>query len=125
MGVLSTNGASRAISSIPGNGNDSAFTPGNGSDDDWFANAARTVLGKDAGLHLHHITGFPESSCYAYAAKKSESRRHPSGQFLRTLIRGDHGEPFLFALMDGCTARWWTELAERKRCADAYEAARK
>lgn len=77
------------------------------SESDWFAPAAQALLGKDAGLHLHYITGYPESSCYAYVARDPAKRRRPPEHFIRALIRSPQGEPFFLAFMDGCEAPWW------------------
>lgn len=76
-----------------------------------IANAAKTVLGKDAGLHLHYITGFPERTCYRYAS----GEREPPMDFLRALFHSPQGEPFLLAFMEGCTAPWWRSLREQRR----------
>lgn len=71
----------------------------------WFVAAVRTICGKDAGLHLHRITGFPERSCYRYAA----GDREPPADFLRALFRSPQGAPFLAAFMHGCEAGWWRD----------------
>lgn len=105
-----------AISATPGNGSELSITPGCESDaDDWFYNAAQQLLGKDAGLHLHYITGYPQSSCYAYVTKIKANRRRPPDHFLRKLFHADQGEPFHEAFMAGCKAKWWLE---RQRAAE-------
>lgn len=87
------------------------------SDRDWFVEMARSLLGKDAGLALHLITGFEERTCYRYTAGDTK----PPAYVLRALLRSEQGQPFLHAIMDGCEARWWTDLCNIKQCADAYE----
>ena len=82
-----------------------------GSGREWFPEAAQAVLGKDAGLHLHYLTGFPERSCYYYAAGK----REPRVDFIRALVRSPQGEPFFNAIMSGCTAQWWLDLQRERR----------
>lgn len=83
----------------------------------WFVAAVRTIIGKDAGLHLHHITGYPERSCYRYAS----GERHPPSDFLRILFRSDHGLPFFLAFMHGSEARWWKDHQRALKLADAAE----
>lgn len=80
----------------------------------WFSNAAQSLLGKDAGLHLHRITGYPERSCYYYAS----GERAPPVDFLRKLFHSAQGEPFFLAFMSGCDARWWREHQGVRRSAD-------
>src|SRR5690242_15858985 len=85
-------------------GSESCSTAGSGTE--WFSAAARTLLGKDAGLHLHYITGYPERSCYYYA----KGDRQPPADFLYQLFRSEQGEPFFLAFMAGCNSGWWTSL---------------
>ena len=84
---------------------------------DWFPAASRTILGKDAGLHLHYATGYPERSCYYYASGERAMPAH----FLRKLIHSDHGEPFFHAFMEGSTAPWWIDMQRRLRNADKLD----
>lgn len=99
-----------AINPASASGSDSAITSASDSENsDWFGSVARALLGKEPGVGLHYITGFPISSCEKYAAKTEASRRQPPGYFIRELIRSNEGEPFFLALMDGCAAPWWLE----------------
>jgi hypothetical protein len=105
-----------AISSNSASGSVSAITSASDSENsDWFGAVARALLGKEPGVGLHYITGFPVSSCEKYAAKTEASRRQPPGFFLRELIRAKEGEPFFLALMEGCTAPWWIEFEHAAR----------
>ena len=88
---------------------------------DWFGSVARALLGKEPGVGLHYITGFPISSCEKYAAKTEASRRQPPGWFIRELIRSKDGEPFFRALMDGCTAQWWIDFQRHERMGAAAD----
>ena len=110
---LSPSGAN-AICSTLGNKGNSSNTLAT-ENEDWFAPVAWEILGKEAGLHLHYITGWPLSSCYAFVAKDAEKRRKLHHQFLRALLHSDQGEPFHTALMDGCTAPWWLEMQHQRR----------
>jgi hypothetical protein len=115
MGKIVSLGDVSAISSAPAFKSGAADTPGTGSEDsEWFAKAAWVVLGKDAGLHLHYLTGYPESTCYAYVTKDPTKRRSPREHFLRKLIRSDQGEPFFNAFMEGCEALWWSEWRRQR-----------
>jgi hypothetical protein len=97
-------------SETPDIGTKNGITPTSGTDEnDWFYNVAQGVLGKDAGLHLHLITGYPRTSCYAYVAHNAEQRRRPPDHFLRKLFHSEQGEPFRDAFMRGCEAKWWVE----------------
>jgi hypothetical protein len=79
------------------------------------------VAGKEAGLHLHYITGYPQSSCAYYVAKDAGKRRAPPTHFARKLIHSDHGEPFFRAFMEGSTAPWWIDMQRRLRNADKLD----
>lgn len=104
-----------AIYPTVGSGSEFPIAVANGSDDaDWFGEMARGLLGKDAGLHLHYITGFPERTCYYYAS----GERKPPAYFLRALLRSEQGASFLRALMDGCTAPWWLDHQRAASAAD-------
>jgi hypothetical protein len=83
---------------------------------DWFVEAVKT-LGKDAGLHLHYITGYPERSCYYYA----KGEREPPADFLRALFRSPQGLPFFRAFMHGCEAEWWRDLEQSEQRAISAE----
>src|SRR5262249_26317843 len=77
---------------------------------EWLYNAARKELGPDAGLQLSIITGYPESSCYAYMAKDAQKRRRPPGHFERAVIHSREGAPFFIAYMRNCDAPWWRDF---------------
>jgi hypothetical protein len=99
-------GAVAATNANPQSGSERKSPTQNDSDDcGWFADLARPLLGKDAGLALHYVTGFPESSCYKYAS----GDRKPSGYLIRALLRSEQGAAWLAALMDGSDAEWWRE----------------
>lgn len=115
MGSASREWVDRANNGTAAVGSEQVTTAANGSDDcDWFGELARGLLGKDAGLHLHCITGFPERTCYYYAS----GERKPPAYFLRSLLRSNQGAPFLAALMQGCDAAWWVEHQRAKSAAD-------
>lgn len=99
--------AATAIKPPAQNGNELSVTEQSGSDDEngWFSSMAR-MLGKDAGLALSVITGFPERTCYYYAS----GDRKPPAYFLRAILRSEQGEPFLRAVMDGCDQEWWRDF---------------
>lgn len=92
---------------------DQTDSDGNG----WFVAMASALLGKDAGYHLHLITGFEERTCYRYAA----GDRKPPGYFICALLRSEQGAQFLAAIMDGSNAEWWRELERAKRIAAQVE----
>lgn len=82
------------------------------SDSEFFSSACKQVFGgKDAGLQLHLATGVNERSCYRYAA----GEREVPVLVLRSLLHSEQGEPFLAALMHGCTAPWWNEFHRHAR----------
>lgn len=102
-------------SSITITGSGPAITSGLDSDNsDWFGSLARPLLGKEPGVALHYMVGddFPISTCSKYVAKTESSRRQPPGYLIRALLRSDQGEPFLRAIMDGSTAKWWIEFQQ-------------
>ena len=78
---------------------------------EFFASACKTIFGKDAGLALSLATGVPERSCYRYAS----GEREVPVMVLRAILHSRQGEPFLAALMDGCSAAWWAELQLHRR----------
>lgn len=82
---------------------------------EWLYRAAQALLGKDAGFGLHKLTGYPESSCYAYVATDPTKRRRPPEHFARTVCHIEEG--FYLAFMEGCTAPWW--LARERDHIDA------
>lgn len=84
---------------------------------EFFASVCSTIFGKDAGLALHLATGVPERSCYRYAS----GDRDVPVLVLRAVLHSDQGEPFLLALMDGCTAQWWIEFQKHERMGRAAE----
>lgn len=97
--------------------------PGNGSDplasesaaNEWFYEAARDLLGKDSGYVLHILTGYPESSCYAYVAKNPQHRRRPREHFLRKLFATPQGRAFHAAFMAASGAPWWRDYERAQR----------
>lgn len=116
-----------AISSNSATGSDSENASGLDSDNsDWFGSLARPLLGKEPGVALHYIVGddFPISTCAKYVAKTEASRRQPPGYLIRALLRSEQGQPFLAALMHGCTSPWWLELQQHKRMGEAADRAR-
>lgn len=117
--------AGPAIIDASASGSVSAITSASDSENsDWFGAVARALLGKEPGVGLHYITGFPVSSCEKYAAKTEASRRQPPGYFIRELIRSKDGKPFFLALMDGCQSEWWLEFQKHERMGRAADAAR-
>lgn len=72
---------------------------------EWFYRAACALLGKDAGYALHKLTGYPESSCYAYVAENPAKRRRAPEHFIRKICHLHEG--FYLAFMEGCEAPWW------------------
>jgi hypothetical protein len=111
-----------AINATPATGIDSipeaGLNPECGTDDEehWFFNVCVAVFGpKETGWHLHHVTGWPRTSCYAMVARDPEQRRKPPAEFLRLLFRTPQGAPFHAAYMHGNVAKWWLD---REREAD-------
>lgn len=99
-----------AIKATSGSESEKTFAPGSESHPhEWFYHVALAALGKDAGFALAKITGYPESSCYAYVAHDRTRRRRPPGHFIRAVIHSEYGEPFHDAFMAGCAAGWWRE----------------
>jgi hypothetical protein len=80
-------------------------------DPEWFSRAAIDLYPTKGGAQLHFLTAYDERLCQKYVAGSVR----PSAYFLRTLLRGRHGEAWLNAIMDGCTAPWWRDL---QRAAD-------
>jgi hypothetical protein len=76
-----------------------------------FAAVVRSVLGKDAGQQLHLLTGYPERSCYRYAA----GDRPPPVDFMARLFGTEQGECFFDLFMGTNRSKWWT-ARERARC---------
>lgn len=108
----------RAIKPSIQNDTDLSFSAQSDTEgNEWFAEPAQSLLGKDPGLALHYITGFPESSCDKYAS----GTRRASGFFIVTLLRTDQGEPFFNAFMGGSKARWYAELQELRWKAERYD----
>lgn len=115
--VLESIPRSPSIVGVADCGSESGFTAASGSteDCDWFFEVATGVLGKDAGLHLHYLTGYPERSCYAYVARDPDKRRKPPAHFLRTLFAHPQGEPFFTAFMQHIAAPWWRDRERARR----------
>lgn len=108
-------------------GSETSVTAGSGSsaDCEWFFTVATGVLGKDAGLHLHYLTEYPERSCYAYVARDPVKRRKPPVHFLHKLFQHEQGEPFFVAFMQHVGSSWWVDRERaRKVGAAALQAAR-
>ncbi len=94
-----------------------------GDGDEWFADLARPLLGKDKpGMELDCITGlvFGERNCQRYAAGHVK----PPAYFLRSLLRSPQGWQWLCACMEGCSDPWWVELQKHKRMGEAADRAR-
>lgn len=114
--LLSTRNA--ATTATPASGSEARKTLASESDNcDWLFDAAWAVLGKEPGSALHHITGYPLSSCSAYVAKDPAKRRTPPDHFVRRLIRSRQGGPFLRAYMHGCQAEHWIAIERAERVA--------
>jgi hypothetical protein len=84
-------------------------------DADWFSAAARKLYAHKPGTILHLTTGLgDERLCQRYAS--GEVR--PPAYFLRALLRGDHGQQWLSATMDGSRSEWWRDIdSARALCA--------
>lgn len=96
-----------AISTAVQTGSEKSSTVQTDTEDHrWFTIPARHLLGSDPGLALHVLIGVSESSGYRYA----KGERGISGLNMRQLLHSRHGEPWLAAIMDGCTEPWWIEL---------------
>ena len=112
-----------ATNGTPANGSEDApaigarlSTPASGSDrHEWFYVAARDLLGKDPGLQLNLLTGYPVSSCSAYVHNEWAKRRRPPEHFIRTACHLPTERGFFDAFMAECEAPWWLEF---NRCAD-------
>lgn len=110
----------QTVSKPPDTEEKSTFTDQTGSGENaWFVDLCKQILPKDAGLHLHYITGFPERTCYRYAS----GERGVSGEFFRALLRSPQGQPFLNAIMHGSDAAWWSDLQRKIRNADRVDGA--
>lgn len=90
------------------------------NENEWFFKVAHEVFGKDAGLHLHLLTGYPQSSCYAYVAKDKAKRRRPPEHFLRVLFKTEEGESFHTAFMRGNESAWWLTIVKHDIAARAF-----
>lgn len=75
-------------------------------DENWFADAARSLLPAKAGTALHYTTGVDERLCQRYAA----GHTRPPGYFIRSLLRSEGGWQWLAALMDGAEPQWWADI---------------
>jgi hypothetical protein len=75
---------------------------------EWFYAAACSLLGKDPGLQLNLLTGYPVSSCSAYVHNEWAKRRRPPEHFIRAVCHVEQG--FHSAFMGGCEARWWLDF---------------
>lgn len=102
-------GGNAAITGTFGNGADNLPDAG-ANPHEWLFTTSVDVFGKDAGLHLHKVTGYPESSCYAYVARDSSKRRRPPEHFARAVIHQSDDQRFHAAFMAGCTSPWWLEF---------------
>lgn len=100
-----------------------AVTSGKSATDDenWFSTAAWDLYGKNPGEPLHLITRLGDvRACQRYAAGDVK----PPAYFLRRLLRSDHGEQWLNAVMSGSDAAWWLDHQRARRIADAIDAVR-
>lgn len=114
-----TDGA--AIKAPPDIGSEKSDTlAGESNPHEWFYRAARSLLGTDAGYGLHILTGYPESSCYAYVARDPAKRRRPPEHFIRKLCHVDEG--FYLAYMRDCRAPWWLEREQDRSDAEDLRA---
>jgi len=87
-------------------------------DADWFSVAARNLYSHKPGTALHLITGLgDERLCQRYAS--GEVR--PPAYFLRSLLRGEHGQQWHGAVMDGCATPWWLDLQAAQRLCAEYQ----
>lgn len=85
-------------------------------DGDWFKRAAQQLYPHKPGTILHLTTGLgDERLCQRYAAGDVR----PPAYFLRALLRSQHGEQWLAAALEGCTATWWKDLQRARRVAVA------
>jgi hypothetical protein len=86
-------------------------TLASGSDrHEWFYAAACSLLGKDPGLQLHLLTGYPVSSCSAYVHNEWPKRRRPPEHFIRTACHLPNERGFFDAFMHDCAAPWWLDF---------------
>ena len=74
-------------------------------DGEWFPRAARILLAPKPGLVLHLLTDCGERNGDRYA---SGDVKVPS-YIVRQLLRGEHGEAWLNAIMEGARPPWWIE----------------
>lgn len=77
---------------------------------EWFYTAACSLLGKDPGLQLHLLTGYPVSSCSAYVHNEWSKRRRPPEHFIRAVCHLHDERGFFDAFMAECAAPWWLDL---------------
>lgn len=89
---------------------------GSDSSSNWFSPACRQIIGKDPGIPLRIITGFPERTCYRYAAEGIPQ----GGDFVRALLRSEGGHVWLNVLMDGADPQWWRDLATARHLTERY-----
>lgn len=88
-------------------------------DADWFSRAARALYPNKPGTALYWLTGLgDERLCQRYASGDVR----PAAYFLRALMRGEHGEQWFSAIMDGCDAEWWRDVQRARRVAAALDA---
>jgi hypothetical protein len=81
-----------------------------------FSNVCRSIVGKDAGQRLALLTGYPERTCYRYAAGHV-----PPADFLAKLFASDVGEDFFNWFMQGNQARWWQYRERHRRMGETID----
>jgi hypothetical protein len=92
------------------------------ADHQWFSEAARELHPNKPGTHLYFLTCLgDERSCQRYAAGTVK----PPSDFLRALLRSDHGSQWLAAVMAGSDAQWWRSYQEAVSLKAAVDAHRK
>lgn len=74
--------------------------------DEWFVIAGQSLLAPKPGFILDLETGCGERNGDRYA---SGTVKVPT-LVVRRLVHSKHGEPWLNAFMDSCTAPWWIEF---------------
>lgn len=86
----------------------------------WFPGLAKWLSSTKPANLVHHISGEPERSCYAWV----EGKYDPPARTLIKMLRSDDGWRVFEYLMRGCKQPWWIEVQRARRCAHAYETER-
>ena len=111
-GAISCDGKSTAENSLQTTNGLSAV-----DDEGWFGAAPRQLYPVKAGTVLYLTTGLgDERLCQRYAAGTVK----PSAYFLRNLLRGDHGEQWLNATLEGLDKEWWLQLGALRQLSSDY-----